>query len=433
MNALPCTTRTTCRLCGSPGLVSLFSLGDQYVSNFVEKDQVHAGARCPIEIVLCPDCSLVQQKHTAPQELLYTRHYWYVSGRNATMRAALRDVTAAIESRVELGPGDVVCDIGSNDATLLRSYTPPGLVRVGVEPANNLATPENYRGLGLAHDFWGGPVGALQNGKYFQTVIDNRITEGLPGCGTDAKVITACGMFYDLEDPNAFVRDVAAVLADDGVFVAQLMCLKNMLAMGDVGNLVAEHLLFFSLRSLARLYDNHGLQITDIEKNSVNGESYRIWARKLRRGQALPIEALERITRAVLLESDFDQPESYQKWFARLTENRDRCMDFICAEVAKGKRMWLYAASTKGNVLLQWYGLDHTLVEAAAERSPEKVGKYTVGTGIRIASEVEFRRAKPDYAFCAPYGFLDEFVDRESEWRAGGGRFIVPLPNFRVV
>ena len=144
---------TACRVCSSADLVPLFSLGEQFVSDFVEKDH-RGGVKVPIELVLCNDCTLVQQRYTAPQDFMYTRHYWYRSGTTATMRDALRDVAAAAERVANLQPGDVVLDIGSNDGTLLRSYQVPGIVRVGVEPASNLATAENYEGLELINDFW---------------------------------------------------------------------------------------------------------------------------------------------------------------------------------------------------------------------------------------------------------------------------------------
>src|SRR5690554_5554884 len=133
------TTRETCRICGSEDLVPLFSLGEQYVNNFVSKEDITTGPKAPIELELCKNCTLVQLKHTAPQELLYTRHYWYKSGVTQTMRDALRDITKSIENLVDLSLGDVVLDIGSNDGSLLRSYEAPGIVRVGVEPAVNLA------------------------------------------------------------------------------------------------------------------------------------------------------------------------------------------------------------------------------------------------------------------------------------------------------
>jgi len=146
------TTRETCRVCRSPKISPLYSLGDLYISDFVKKDE--KGIKAPLDMVMCENCSLIQLKHTAPQELLYTRFYWYRSGVTDTMIAALRDITQKIETLLELKSGDVALDIGSNDGTLLRTYEVPGLVTAGVEPATNLAE-QGRKGLShFINDFW---------------------------------------------------------------------------------------------------------------------------------------------------------------------------------------------------------------------------------------------------------------------------------------
>jgi NDP-4-keto-2,6-dideoxyhexose 3-C-methyltransferase len=397
-------TRTTCRLCGSGDMKSVLSLGEQYINDFVSREAVGRGIRAPLELVVCGSCSLVQLRHTAPQELLYARHYWYRSGVTDTMRRALRDITAEIEALVELRQGDVVLDIGANDGTLLASYATPGILRVGCEPARNLVEELRARADFVIDDFWSYEAYAMVAQAWG---------------GRKARVVTAIGMFYDLEDPNQFIGDAREALADDGVFVAQLMCLRPMLEKNDLGNICHEHLEYYSLQSLKYLFETNGLEMFRIEENDVNGGSYRIFARHLR-GEGLAFD--ETIGVADL-----------QGFAKRLEENRDSCVSFIKAEVARGKSVYVYGASTKGNVILQYYGLDHSLITAAAERSPEKWGKYTIGSWIPIVSEEEARRAQPDYFLVLPWAFFDEFYEREKEWRARGGAFIVPLPQFRVV
>ena len=393
-----------CRLCGSPELESAFSLGEQYINDFVDKDKVTAGNKAPLDLVMCKQCSLIQLRHTAPQELLYTRHYWYRSGVTETMRNALRDVSAAVEKMVGLRTGDVVLDIGANDGTLLGSFQIPGLVKVGCEPANNLIEMLSKHTEYVMHDFW-------SSRRY------NELASGW-GIGK-AKVITALGMFYDLDDPNLFINDIQKTLAEDGVFVAQLMCLASMLEKNDLGNICHEHIEYYSYASLKYMFEKNGLEIFKVEENAVNGGSYRIFARHLNKGS---IEFNERCSMSDL--HDFK---------SRIDENRDKCVSFIKEEVKKGKTVYVYGASTKGNVILQYYGLDHTLITAAAERSPEKWGKYTIGTGIPIISEEEARKAQPDYFLVLPWAFFSEFYEREAEWRGKGGKFILPLSSFRVV
>ncbi len=397
-------TRTSCRLCGSSSLNGVFSVGEQYINDFVPKERVGKGLKAPLDLVMCGQCSLLQLRHTAPQELLYARYYWYRSGVTETMRLALRDITEGIEAMVALKQGDVVLDIGANDGTMLATYTTKGIYRVGCEPANNLVDMLRKNTEYVMHDFW-------NYEQYMKMAKEWEFGK--------AKVITAIGMFYDLEDPNKFIKDAQRALTDDGIFVAQLMCLAPMIEKNDLGNICHEHLEYYSLDSLKYMFEKNGLEIFKIEKNDVNGGSYRIFARHYK-GTGISFE--EKYTREDLL--------AFAK---RLEKNRKLCVDFIKGEVAKGKKVYVYGASTKGNVILQYYGLDHTLITAAAERSPEKWGKYTIGSWIPIVSEEEARKANPDYFLVLPWAFFDEFYKREKEWRSRGGKFIVPLPEFRIV
>jgi len=397
-------TRTTCRLCNSSDLQDIFSLGEQYINDFVTKEKIGKGLRAPLELVMCNKCALLQLRHTAPQELLYARNYWYRSGVTDTMRLALRDITEQIESMVSLKPGDVVLDIGANDGTMLATYTTPGIHRVGCEPANNLVGMLRENTKYVMHDFW--------NYEQYMELAKQW------GFGK-AKVITAIGMFYDLEDPNKFIKDAQRALTDDGIFVAQLMCLAPMIEKNDLGNICHEHLEYYSLDSLKYLFETNGLEMFKIEENDVNGGSYRIFARHYK---GTGIKSKDKYS--------IDDILAFAR---RLEENRKRCVEFIKAEVAKGKKVYVYGASTKGNVILQYYGLDHTLITAASERSPEKWGKYTIGSWIPIVSEEEARKANPAYFLVLPWAFFNEFYKREAEWRSRGGKFIVPLPEFRVV
>ena len=452
------TTRQTCRVCGGNELTHLFSLGEQAVSDFVDRKDVKTGNVVPIDIEQCSHCTLVQSKHTAPADILYKGTYWYRSGVTQTMRDALCDVTKSIEGMVKLMPGDVVLDIGSNDGTLLRSYENKKLVTVGVEPANNLGE-EGRVGINLLlNDLWS--IGILQNAIG----------------GKKVKVITAIGMFYDMEDPNQFVRDVALALDEDGLFVAQLMCLKQTLEKRDVGNFAHEHLEFYTLTSLQHLFNSHGLMIEQIEENNVNGGSYRLFIRhKSYFNKYIYANETWNNTRhwtsRLLAWLDDDSSKCRKllaSFYQEISSNRMACIKFIQDAAIEGKRVWVYGASTKGNVILQWYGLHNvikcprcggagsrndmdltsdipmtckacygskniTLVEGAADRDPSKWGKYTIGTSIPIMSEEHARAAKPDYFLVLPYAFRDEFLEREKEFRARGGKFIFPLPQFEVV
>lgn len=392
------TTRTTCRLCGSSRLDEIFSLGNLYVSTFVEHKGDNIG-KAPLTLIYCEDCTLLQLKDTAPQELMYSKHYWYRSGISPVICNDLKEITKVAQERVPLSKGDIVLDIGTNDGTMLKYY-PADVIRVGCEPADNLIEAVKKVTSHVIHDFW-------SYGEWKKMFGEKK-----------AKIITAIGMFYDMEDPNQFIRDAAKALHKDGIFIAQLMCLRPMLETNDLGNVVHEHLEFYSYESLVYLFEKNGLEIFKVEENTINGGSYRIFARHFDKGS---IAYPEKFTK-----------QDYLDFHERIKKIKKECVAFIKQEVKKGKKIYAYGASTKGNTILQYFGLDTSLLSGIADKSKEKWGKYTVGSWIPIVNEQEARE-KADYFLVLPWAFFETFYQREKEWVQKGGKFIVPFPHFRIV
>ena len=263
----------SCRLCGFDELEEIFNIGNQYINDFVTEEMIGHGQRAPLELVHCQRCDLTQLKHTAPQELLYSRQYWYRSGVTNTMQRELSNIAEDVIAYTDLKKGDIVLDIGANDGTLLKYYNRNDVIRIGCEPANNLISELTQHCEIPIHDFW--------------SFSAYKKACALKGIDQKAKIITAIGMFYDLEDPAKFVSDIANALHDDGVFVAQLMTLAPMLKKNDLGNICHEHIEFYSYKSLVYMYEMCGLEIFKVGENSVNGGSYRIYARKLKNGSIL--------------------------------------------------------------------------------------------------------------------------------------------------
>ena len=226
-------------------------------------------------------------------------------------------------------------------------------------------------------------------------------------------------MFYDLEDPSEFIKHAADALDDDGIFVAQLMCSHSMFKTNDLGNICHEHLEYYSYKSLKYLFEKNGLKIFKINQNKINGGSYRIYCKK-------------NIKRSIKYKENSDYKEII-KFIKRVKKNKTETVKFIKKQNKLGKKIFLYGASTKGNTLLQYYGLSNKEIPFAAERSKSKWGRYTVGSGIKILSEENARKLNPDYFFVMPYGFISEFIKREKKWLKGGGKFMLPYPKFKVV
>lgn len=331
------------------------------------------------------------------------------------MRQALADIVLRVEKKVSLKQEDIVLDIGCNDGTLLRSYQAQGIKLVGFDPAKNLIPEAVVGTTKIINDFF--------NHRAFEDCFP----------GKKAKVITSIAMFYDLDDPNKFVADIAKCLHPDGLWVIQMSYLPLMLQQNAFDNVCHEHLEYYSMASLQFLLKRHQLQVVDVELNDVNGGSFRAYVQP--KSKKTSLAGLRKVAGLEKQEARFNlhDKETYFKFTERIEAIRKRIYRFIKREIAKGKTVYVYGASTKGNTLLQYFGLDYKLIKAAAERNPDKFGKKTVGTMIPIVSEEEARLAKPDYFLVLPWHFLEGFIRREKKYLKSGGRFIVPLPKMKII
>jgi len=410
--------RETCRVCGSSKLIPIFSLGDQFVTNFVEEPNGDF-AKGPLDLVLCNvkggGCGLLQLKHTVERDVLYKK-YWYQSGISTTMIKALADIVSTAERLSKLSSGDVVVDIGANDGTLLRQYKTPGLITVGFEPSN-LWRLGNEGCCKIINDYF--------NHSSFRREFGSK----------KAKVITSIAMFYDLEDPNAFVEDIRQCLDKDGLWIIQMNYLGLMLENNTFDNISHEHLEYYSLLSLSNLLKRHDMDIFDVELNDVNGGSFRVYVKhKMGCIKGFPRNE-KRLEKQMKYEEKmgFDDCKVYGKFGERVEKIKRDLLAFLNQEVKKGKKVFIYGASTRGLVVLQYAGIDKKLVKAAVDKNPAKWGKYIVGTGIPIMSVEEYRKEKPDYLFVLPYHFIEEIKVQEKDFLKNGEKMIVAIPEFRII
>jgi hypothetical protein len=393
-----------CLVCRNKKIKKIFSLGNLFVSNFVKEKDVKKGLKAPLNLFYCNNCTLIQLSHIAPQEIMYKRFYWYRSGVTKTMNLGLQNIFVESLKHIKMNTNDVVLDIGANDGTLLSYYKKKKFITIGCEPAKNLQRLLKKNCNFPLNDFW-------SKKSLAKILIKNSLRK--------PKIITAIGMFYDLEDPNIFIKDAADSLDENGIFIAQLMCLKSMIKKNDLGNICHEHIEIYSLKSIKYLFEKNGMEIFKIEENDINGGSYRIYCRKFKNGSIkLPKENVLKLMKGFI---------------NRVKKNKELITNFINKKVRENKKVYLYGASTKGNTVLQYYGLNNKMIPFAAERSPEKWGKYTIGTGIKIISEKMARDLKPDYFFVTPWGFIKEFIKREERWLKNGGSFILPFPKFKLI
>src|SRR3989442_10410377 len=402
------TTIRDCRLCRSGNLVRILSLGNQHVSDFVTAKG--DSPRSPLELVRCARCNLVQLKHTFPRDSLY-RHYWYRSGISSTMRKALEDIVVESCEVAHPKPGDIVMDIGCNDGTLLRSYKLPGLNWVGCEPAKNLVE-DARKGTGyIFNDFFGADL-------FRRKFPDSK-----------AKIITSIAMFYDLNDPDGFVGDIVKVLGTEGIWVIQQNYLLSMLEQNGFDNIGHEHLTYYSLGTMNRLLSKHNLEIFHAETNDVNGGSFRTLI--ARKGQ-FQVRNTVRQMEERETELFSKKPSIYRTFAENVRGIRSQLKGFIDDQAKDRKTVYVYGASTRGNTILQYCKLDHRLIKKATDANPEKWGRKTPGTEIPIVSKAEARHDAPDYFLVLPHHFLKEIMTEEKQYLESGGKFIIPLPKFRI-
>ena len=406
-----------CRVCQNKNLVKIVSLGNQFISNFVNEDFIHSDSnKVPLDLVLCAKnsngCGLVQSKQTTSRELLY-RKYWFRSGLNEFLKSALKDVTNSVEKIISLTNEDLVLDIGCNDGSLLRSYN-SDIIKIGFEPATNLVADAQKETDFIINDFFN----------------SNKFNEKFPG--KKCKVITSIAMFYDLDDPNSFVKDVKNCLDSDGLWIIQMAYLLPMLKLNGFDNIGHEHLEYYSVKALNILLQKHGLKIFDIKINNVYGGSIRAYITHNENNSFTTSSSVQNLIQE---ENNFglDDIEIYNEFAFRVNKIKETVYNFINDEVSKGKTVYVYGASTKGNTFLQFCNLDIKLIKKAIDRDEKKIGKITIGTKIPIISEEQSRIEKPDYFLVLPWHLIDFFKEREKEYLKKGGKLIVPIPEVKII
>jgi hypothetical protein len=348
-------------------------------------------------------------------DLMY-RQYFYRSATSNTMVADLKNVIEDIQKHVKLNEGDIVVDIGANDCTTISFY-PKTLKRVGIEPAKNIDWSGVDKSITVLNDYFNAPV--------FQKAFP----------GEKAKALGCNAMFYDLADPNAFVRDVKSIMHPEGMWCIQLSYLPLMIDNLNFYDICHEHLSYYSLDALINLMERNGLMIVDASTNAVNGGSARVFVAHKDNKAAITPQGEANIQALLKREKEMrlTDPETYRSFYKKMRALADTVKSYIQTEIKKGGKVFGLGASTKGNVLLQFFGITKTELPYISERNPDKVGLRTLGTDIELISEEKARDLKPSSMLVLPWYFKDEIVKREAEYLENGGKLIVPMPHAHVV
>jgi len=400
----------------------IFSLGDLYVSDFIKNENLSDLKKYDMSIVIDKRYGAARLKNIAPIHSMYGK-YWYRSGINNTMKKELKNIVDSILAAKKLDDGDLWLDIACNDGTLL-SFVPKELKKIGIDPADESFYRESSQQADeIIQDFFSAD-------SYNKSKLSIK----------KAKVITCIAMFYDLDDPEIFLNDIYKVIDDNGLLVLQMSYTPLMIHQLAFDNICHEHIYYWSLSSIEKVLQKCGFIIRDCQLNEINGGSFRIYAQKNTSdynsfGTAPYRDVCQfRINslKSLELTQKLDESVTWLNFYGKINSLKEKTVSFIKQEKNKGKTIYGYGASTKGNTLLQYFGLDNSLVTAIAERSPYKYGLKTVGTNIPIISEQDMRKNQPDYLLVLPWHFISEFLTREKDYLSSGGKLIVPCPEFKV-
>jgi hypothetical protein len=408
------TAIDTCRISKSKNLQTVLDLGSQVLTGvFPQSKEEHVDSG-PIELVWCPDSGLVQLRHSFEPSEMYGENYGYRSGLNASMVRHLEQKVRFLENLARPTDGEIVLDIGSNDATTLKAYANPKLRRIGIDPTGSKFRRYYRDDITLVPDFFSADA--------YRSVFAD-----------PAKIVTSIAMFYDLEDPIAFARQVESILADDGIWHFEQSYLPMMLRANSYDTMCHEHLEYYSLQSVEYILQAADLAVVDVRLNDINGGSFAVTAAKRSSSWAkrsVPEVAWMREEEARI---GLNSRAIYDDFRRNVEKSRESLVSLLRRLRADGKKVLGYGASTKGNVTLQYCGLGPDDIIAIEEVNPDKFGHVTPGSHIPIVSPQEARALKPDYFLVLPWHFRNGILAREQEYLNDGGKFIFPFPHVEIV
>ena len=363
-------------------------------------------------LVICSNCSLVQLNRNYNLKYLYNPDYGYRTGINKTMTNHMNNIKKMLSRKSKLISGDHVLDIASNDATLLNFYN-KNIVKVGIDPLINKYI-KYYKKIDYKiSDFF-------SSSKILKKKIKNKF-----------KIITALSVFYDAKDPNQFLKDVHKLLREDGIFLLEHADLLSILKLKMFDTICHEHLYYYSTKVIIDIVLKHNLRVFDLKRNNINGGSTQYFICKKNSKYKTNYKV---INKTLNEEQKFklESKKTFLSFFKKINSIKSKTMKYLDSIILKNKKIHGYGASTKGNVLLQYFNINEKYIKFIADRNPKKHNHYTPGTKIKIISENQSRKLSPDYYFVLPWHFKEEILKRENKIRTKGCKFIFPLPTLKI-
>ena len=402
-----------CRSCKSDKLKSTFSLGTQYLTGVFPKNRNSKISKGDLTICLCDNCKLLQLKKSFDTNEMYGKNYGYMSSLNKSMFNHLKNKVNRLKKMVSLNHGDTVIDIGSNDGTFL-SFFSKNLNLVGVDPTIVKFSKFYKKNIIKISDFF-----SYEN-------LRKKVKK-------KAKLITSISMFYDLEDPVKFAQDVEMILSNDGIWHFEQSYMPTMVNNISYDTICHEHLEYYSLLSLKYVLEKADLKIINIEFNDINGGSFALSVAK----KNSHYKEEKRLVNWLLKKEKtlkIDEPQTFINFYKKCLNHKKVLLDLLKNLKDMKKRVLGYGASTKGNVILQFCGIDSKLINYIGEVNKFKFNKFTPGSNIKIISEKKMWDMKPDYLLILPWHFKNFFLEKEKKnIIKRGTKLIIPLPDIEII